>query len=64
MCKMCNICKMCNSYQTMSSAIWQIFYELFIFYDLFHDSSGEWNYSKIQETSIIFINIVQGYCAV
>ena len=35
-------------YHKLPSAIWQIFHELFIFYD-YHGSSSNWNYCKIRE---------------
>ena len=32
-----------TSYRRVQSAIWQIFYELFIFCDVFHEPSDKWN---------------------
>ena len=47
-------------YRTLLSAIWEIFSEFLIFYNLFHESLGEWNNSKIWEMRKIFANIAQG----
>ena len=42
----------------------QIFDEFLVFWDLFYKPLGETNNRKLWETSKIFVNIGQGYCAV
>ena len=65
----CRICpqfyvKICSSYRTVSSGIWQIFYEFLIFPDLFYKNLDESNNRKIWRTSKIFVNIARGYCGI
>ena len=50
----------CSCYRTLPSAIWEIFCEFLIFCDLYHEPLGEWNKSKIWETTKIFANIARG----
>lgn len=49
---------------TEPSSIWQIFYKFFIFCDLLHKPSGQWNNCKIWQPSKIFVNIARGYFAI
>ena len=55
-----HIADLSSCYRTVSSAIWEIFSEFFIFCNLFHESLGELNNSKIWETRKIFANIARG----
>lgn len=42
--------KVCTSYRMIPSTLWQIYFDFFIFFNLFHELSGEWNNSKIWKT--------------
>ena len=46
-----------NSYPTVPSATWQIFYKFLLFFDLLHEPLGEWKNSKLWEMSKLFIII-------
>ena len=47
-----------NSYPTVPSATWQIFYKFILFFDLLHESLAEWKNSKIWEMSRIWEIII------
>ena len=49
-----------SSYHTLPSAIWEIFSELPIFCNLFHELLDDWNNSKIPQTRKVFANIALG----
>ena len=51
---------LCSCYCMVSSAIWEIFSEFLIFFNLFQEPLGKWNNSKIWETRKIFTNIARG----
>ena len=55
-----DICTISSCYRTVPSAIWEIFSEFLIFWNLFHEPLGEINSSKIWETRKIFANIARG----
>ena len=42
---------------TKQNALWEIFYESFIFYNIFHEPLGKWNYKKKSKPRKIFANI-------
>ena len=47
-----------NSYPTVPSATWQIFYKFILFFDLLHEPLAEWKNSKIWEMSKIWEIII------
>ena len=51
-------------YGTVSSAIWQIFYEILIFCNLLHEPWGKWNKNEIWEASKILIIVIRSHRAI
>ena len=58
--QMLSLVDLISSYRTLPRAIWEIFSELLIFCNLFHELLDDWNNSKILETRKVFANIASG----